>query len=122
MSGPGWQLTYNVQNHSDKKVIEEIYFYDFIINIFPLQTSKIEVVRRMERNIKLKEERLFSQKCKSQILASELFPLKNECKKFNEKCKMNFFFPDADNIKIEEIAKVRRQKQMQMLKNCHSLN
>lgn len=104
MSGPGWQLTYNVQNHSDKK------------------TSKIEVVRRMERNIKLKEERLFSQKCKSQILASELFPLKNECKKFNEKCKMNFFFPDADNIKIEEIAKVRRQKQMQMLKNCHSLN
>ena len=122
MSGPGWQLTYNVQNHSDKKVIEEIYFYDFIINIFLLQTSKIEVVRRMERNIKLKEERLFSQKCKSQILASELFPLKNECKKFNEKCKMNFFFPDADNIKIEEIAKVRRQKQMQMLKNCHSLN
>ena len=75
----------------------------------------------MERNVKLKEARLFSQKCKSQVLTSELFPMKSECKKFNEQCKMNFFFPDADSVKIDEIARIRKQKQKQMLKNCHSL-
>ena len=63
----------------------------------------------MERNVKRKETKRFSEKCYSQMLASELFPQKNELKKFTEQCKMNFFFPDGEFSKPESVIRLRRQ-------------
>ena len=87
-----------------------------------VKVGQVEVVKRLEKNAKLKEAHLFSQKCHSQILIRELFPQKKDCKKFTEQCKMNFFFPDTDNVKVEELARIKqRERQQQTMKKGHSL-
>ena len=93
-----------------------------ILYVLNVKVGQVEVVRRLEKNVKLKEARLFSQKCHSQILITELFPQKNDCKKFTEQCKMNFFFPDADSVKVEELARIKqRERQQKTMKKGHSL-
>ena len=71
-----------------------------------MKGNPIEVVKMLENKAKLNESRKFSQKCYSQILASELFPDKNDSRKFTQQCRMNFFFPDND--KVEGLTKQRK--------------
>ena len=90
--------------------------------VFSLKGNPIEIVKMLENKAKLNETRKFSQKCYSQVLTSELFPDKNDSRKFTEQCKMNFFFPDTDNLKVEGLAKQRRQeKQKERLNKSKSL-
>ena len=89
---------------------------------FFLKGNPIEIVKMLESKAKLNETRKFSQKCYSQVLASELFPDKKDSRKFTEQCKMNFFFPDTDNLKVEGLAKQRRhEKQKERLNKSKSL-
>jgi len=84
-----FQLTYNAYNS--------------------FENSEIEVIRRLEKNVVRKETEMFSQKCRSQLLASELFPSKNDIKKFTEQCKLNFFFPDDENRKTVGKNRIKKQ-------------
>ena len=80
-------------------------------------------MKRLENKANLKQTRKFSQKCFSQILELELFPDKNESRKFTEQCKMNFFFPDTDNIKVEGLAKqMRHEKERKMLNKSNTID
>ena len=102
----------------------------------PSKNNKIAVVAAMEEVVLKKEAKNFSLKCRSQLLANEvssqklsiyvydifqLFPPKNDCRKFQEQCKLNFFFPDVDNIRVAEITKQRRlDRKKMMLKKAAS--
>ena len=96
----------------------------------PSRNDKVAVIAAMEENVLKKEAKNFSLKCRSQLFANEvftnaccsyiketfqLFPPKDDCRKFQEQCKLNFFFPDVDNIRVEEIAKQRRLNRKKML-------
>ena len=116
-----WQLTYSVQNHHVDEVSKNAMNKKMLVILY-LKGNPIEIVKMLENKAKLNETRKFSQKCHSQVLTSELFPDKNDSRKFTEQCKMNFFFPDTDNLKVEGIAKQRRQeKQKERLNKSKSL-
>jgi len=69
----------------------------------------------MEEVVSKKEASNFSKKCRSQLWANELFPPKNDCRKFKEQCKLNFFFPDVDSHRVAEITKQRRMERKKMM-------
>jgi len=72
-------------------------------------------IAAMEEVVLQKEAKNFSLKCRSQLLANELFPAKNDCRKFQEECKLNFFFPDVDKARVEEISRQRRKDKKRLL-------
>jgi len=87
----------------------------------PSKNNQVAVVAAMEDVVLKKEAKNFSIKCRSQLLANELFPPKNDCRKFHEQCKLNFFYPDVDSNRVAEITKQRRlDRKKMMLKKAKS--
>jgi len=81
----------------------------------PPRSNQFTVIAAMEDVVSKKEAKKFSKKCQSQLWANELFPPKNDCRKFQEQCKLNFFFPDVDKHRLAEITQQRRLERKKMM-------